>query len=145
MNLAMCLHLWEVVREGGIRLWDLGNMEKPNKETLEYEDGINVHLEPSKHLQEKSLEIMGVDIDSDNELGGRQTFEPILASNQEGEYTFDFELGALEENPEVPLAPAKEKLKELEAVALDVPLIVTVEGKKIARFDLNDTEEVQGE
>lgn len=119
----------------------LGNMEKINREAFKYDDGIEVYLEPSASLKEMSIEIIGVNIYGPDALGSGQTFEPILEPNQEGEYTFDFDLGALEENPDVQLAPTMDELEKLAAHALDVDLVVTIEEEEIARFDLSKSSE----
>ncbi|WP_179295461.1 hypothetical protein [Bacillus sp. FJAT-45350] len=64
---------------------------------------------------------------------------PILEPYQEGKYTLDFTLGALEENPDVRLAPTPEQLEKLKEHAMDASLIVSIEGEEIARFDLSNS------
>ncbi len=54
--------------------------------------------------------------------------------------TLDFILGALEENPEIRLAPPSEQLEKLKEHAMDETLIVSVEGDEIARFDLSNSD-----
>ena len=68
-----------------------------------------------------------------------KTTNPVIEPNQEGEYTFDFELGALEENPEIRMAPSSDQLDKLKNSAMDATLIVSVEDEVIARFDLNNS------
>lgn len=125
----------------------LGGTKKLNEQTYEYEDGIKVYIEPNEKLKEVSEEIMGVNIFSFDEegeqiakLGTGKTGVPIIEPNKEGEYTFDFILGALEENPEIRLSPPTEQLEKLKEHAMDATLIVSVEGEEIARFDLSNSE-----
>lgn len=118
----------------------LGGMEKPNKEEFKYDDGIEVNIVPNEKLKEVSEEVMGFNIynENENEFGIGQTSYPLLEPNQEGKYTFDFDLGALEENPELKLAPPIEQLEKLKEHAMDASLIVSIEGEEITRFDLSD-------
>lgn len=110
----------------------IGGVEQPNEKTFEYEDGIVVHIEPNKNLKEMSEEIIGFNLydEDQNVFGIVQTGLPLLESNQLGKYTFDFMLGATEENPEMKLAPPEEKLEKLKEQAMDATLIVTVEGDR---------------
>lgn len=124
----------------------LGGTEKLNQQTFEFEDGIKIFIEPNEKLKAVSEEIMGVNIFSFDEegrqiakLGHGQTGVPIIEPNKEGEYSLDFILGALEENPEIRLAPSSEQLEKLKEHAMDATLIVSVEGEEIARFDLNNS------
>ncbi|WP_332633737.1 hypothetical protein [Halalkalibacter flavus] len=123
----------------------LGGAEKPNAQTYEFDDGIKVYIEPSENLKAVSEEIMGVNIFIFDEegrqvakLGTGKTGVPILEPNQEGEYTFDFILGVLEENPEIRLAPSSEQLEKLKGFAMDATLIVSISDKEIASFDLSN-------
>lgn len=122
----------------------LGKAEKPNKQTYEYDDGIKVYIEPNKKLKVVSKEIMGINIFSFDEegrqigeLGIGKTGAPIIEPNQERKYTFDFILGADEENPELRVVPSSEQLEKLKENAMDATLIVTIEDEEIARFDLS--------
>ncbi|WP_226376874.1 hypothetical protein [Oceanobacillus halotolerans] len=121
----------------------LGGAEKLNEQTFEYEDGINIHIEPNEKLKEVSEEVMGHNIydeDTEGGLGTGSTSSPVLQPDQEGEYTLDFVLGALEENPEIKLAPSSDQLEKLKEHAMEADLIVSVEGEEIARFDLSNFE-----
>ncbi|MDX8345786.1 hypothetical protein [Rossellomorea sp. YZS02] len=121
----------------------IGGNEKLNKETYEYEDGLKVNLEPSKKLIEVSKEVMGFNIFNEEErteakMGmGTETI-PVLEANHEGEYDLDFDLGALEENPEMRLAPSEEKLEKLINYAQDATLVIYIKDEEIARFDLTN-------
>lgn len=124
----------------------LGSAENPNKQTFEYDDGIKVHIEPNEKLKAVSEEIMGVNIFSFDEegrqiaeLGTGKTGVPIIEPNQEGKYTFDFILGANEENPEIRVVPSAEQLEKLKENAMEASLIVSIEGEEIARFDLSNS------
>ncbi|MGE8081613.1 hypothetical protein [Peribacillus loiseleuriae] len=121
----------------------IGGMEKLNSETYEYDDGIKVYIEPNENLQAVTKEVMGFNIYNEKErklayLGIGETSSPVIEPNQEGKYTFDFDLGALEKNPEIRLAPSSEQLEKLKEHAMDATLIVSVEGEEIARFDLSN-------
>src|SRR5690625_3598950 len=121
---------------------EIGGMEKANKEKFKYDDGIEIHFEPNETLKEVVEEVMGFNIynEDENKLGTGKTGYPVLEPNQEGDYTFDFILGALEENPDLALAPSMEQIEKLEKHAMDVILIISVEDEELARFDLSDLE-----
>ncbi|MGZ9816181.1 hypothetical protein ACXM0N_09650 [Peribacillus simplex] len=123
----------------------LGSAEKMNPETYEVEDGIKFVIEPNKELQDVSKEVMGFNIFNEEErehaqLGIAKQIPPILEPKQEGKYSLNFELGALEDNPELKKAPSQEQLDELKRSALDATLVILVEDEEIARFDLNNLE-----
>lgn len=123
----------------------LGKAEKPNKQTFEYDDGIKVLIEPHKKMVEVSKEVMGFNLFSEERpeevlgLGVGKGGTPVLEPNQEGEYNFDIDLGALEENPAIRVAPSSEQLDKLKRNAMDATLIVTIEDEEIARFDLSNS------
>ncbi|MED3575648.1 hypothetical protein [Cytobacillus praedii] len=118
----------------------LGGMEKINDEQFEFDDGIKVYIEPNEKLKAVSEEVLGFIIyDGEENLGMGKTSIPVLEPNQEGEYTLDFNLGALEENPKIKLAPSTEKLDKLKRDAMDATLIVSIEDEEIARFDLSNS------
>ena len=84
---------------------------------------------------------MGINIyDEEGHIGLGRSILAILEPNQEGTYTFDFTLGALEENPDLKLAPSSEQLEKLKDHAMDAFLIVSIEGEEIARFDLSNSD-----
>jgi hypothetical protein len=70
-------------------------------------------------------------------LGMGETNVPVLEPNEEGEYTLTFDLGALEENPEIRLAASQEQLEKLKRNALDATLVIYIAEEEAARFDLN--------
>ncbi|KMY50183.1 hypothetical protein [Peribacillus loiseleuriae] len=123
----------------------LGSAEKMNTETYEFEDGIKIVIKPNKELQDVSKEVMGFNILNEEKreqahLGIVKQISSILEPNQEGEYSLNFELGALEDNPELKKAPSQEQLDKLKRSALDATLVILVEDEEIARFDLNNLE-----
>lgn len=69
-----------------------------------------------------------------------KTILAVLEPNQEGKYTLYFILGALEENPDLKLAPSSEQLEKLKEHVMDATLIVSLEGEEIARFDLSNSD-----
>lgn len=119
----------------------LGKAKKLNEQKFEYDDGIKVYIEPNEKLKAVSEEVMGSNIyDEEGNLGIGKTNLPVLELNKEGKYTLDFILGALEENPDIILAPSSEQLEKLKEYAMDATLIVSVEGEEIARFDLSNSD-----
>lgn len=118
----------------------LGSMKKPN-DNFEFDDGIIVNIEPNQKLIEiLEEEMLGniFSVEEEGYLGMGKSVMPILEPNQEGRYSIDFILGALEENPDLKLAPSPDKLARIKEYAMEVTLIVTVEGEEIARFDLSE-------
>jgi hypothetical protein len=104
---------------------------------------IQVKLVPKKALINASKETVGFNIfnSSDYEntgLGGghSSSIQPNLRGN--GEFTFTYELGVSEKNSQIKLmVPSIEKLKKLKDKSLNAYLVVTSNGKDIARFDLS--------
>jgi hypothetical protein len=122
----------------------IGGIEKLNSETYEYDDGIKVYIEPNENLQAVTKEVMGFNIYNEKEreqayLGIGKTSSPVIEPNQERKYTFDFDLGALEENPEIRLVPSQEQLDKLVKNAMEATLVISIDGKEVARFDLKDS------
>lgn len=120
----------------------LGGAKKLNEQKYEYDDGIKVYIEPNEKLKAVSEEVMGFNIyeeDKEGKLGMGKTILPVLEPNQDGKYTLDFILGALEENPDIKLAPSSEQLEKLKEQAMDATLIISVEGVEIAVFDLSNS------
>ncbi|MBM7692468.1 hypothetical protein JOC77_001898 [Peribacillus deserti] len=108
------------------------------------EKGIQIKIEPNDNLVASSKEIIGFNIFNPSEyeasgLGYGHTSAYILEPDQEEKYTLHYDLGVSEDNPQVPfLVPSKEQLKKLKDNALDATLIVLLDDKEIARFDLKN-------
>lgn len=122
----------------------LGGIAKPNNETYEFDDGIKLVLEPNEKLTTVIKEIAGFNIYNEEgreeaRLGLGKTSTPVLEPNQEGKYTLDFVLGAIEENPEIRIAPPQEQLDELIKNAMEATLVIYIEEEEIARFDIVDS------
>jgi hypothetical protein len=106
--------------------------------------GLEIKIKPNDKLVASSKEIMGFNIFNPSnmkkvEIGYGHTFKSILEPDQEAKYTLHYDLGVSEENPQVPfLVPSKEQLKKLNDDALDATLIVLLDDKEIARFDLKN-------
>lgn len=118
----------------------LGAMEKPTKD-LAYEDGIQIKIEPHKKLKEVTEEVMGFNLydkSDKGQLGSGETTAYILKADAKGIYNLDLILGALEENPDLKLAPSMEQLEKLEEHAMDATLVVFIGDDEIARFDISD-------
>ncbi|MGG2095240.1 hypothetical protein AB1283_22135 [Bacillus sp. S13(2024)] len=105
--------------------------------------GLQVKIESNDKLVNTSKEIVGFNIFDPSAYEGSgvgfgSSFGGEIKPGKSGEYILTFDLGVSEENSQVPLrVPAKEALKKLENNALDASLLVTLDGKEIARFDLN--------
>jgi hypothetical protein len=119
----------------------LGETKKLNEQNYEFDDGIKVNIEPNEKLKAVSEEVMGINIyGEEGHIGLGRSILAVLEPNQEGTYTFDYTLGALEKNPDLKLAPSSEQLEKLKEHAMDAFLIVSIEGEEIARFDLSNSD-----
>ncbi|WP_227940278.1 hypothetical protein [Alkalihalobacillus deserti] len=52
--------------------------------------------------------------------------------------TFDFNLGALKENPDMRLTPTQDQLDEIIKNAMEITLVIYAEEEEIARYDLSN-------
>ncbi|MCO5387547.1 MAG: hypothetical protein NHB14_19240 [Desulfosporosinus sp.] len=98
-------------------------------------------IEPKGKLLAIVKEVIGCNIFEEedrrqNHVGIGTMGTPVLAPGVESKFTFDFVLGAAEENPEIRLVPSKEQLDKLERNAMEATLVIHIEDKEIARFDL---------
>jgi uncharacterized protein YceK len=115
----------------------VGSASKINN-NFEYVNGIKATIVPNEKLTVVSNEVLGFNLyGQEKTLGLGKTASPILGKNQQAEYTFDYLLGAKEDYPEIKSAPSEENLNKLLINALDAILIVSIEEKEIARFDLS--------
>lgn len=120
----------------------IGGTEKFNNETYSYDDGIKLIIEPNQNLIDVIEEIIGFNIFNEEGrerayLGFGKSGPSILEPTQEGEYTFDFDLGAIKEIPDMRTAPTQEQLDEINKNAKEVTLAIYAEEEEIARFDLS--------
>lgn len=103
---------------------------------------LQVKIVPNKKLVTTSKETVGFNIFNPSSydgtgLGYGANFVGEIQPDKIGKFILTFELGISEENPQVPIrVPAKDKLEKLKENALDGSLIVTLDGKEIAQFDL---------
>lgn len=106
--------------------------------------GLKIQIEPNNNLVTTSNEIIGFNIFNPSEyeasgMGYGFSFRSDLKRNEEGKYTLNYDLGVSEENSQYPLlVPPKEQLKKLKDNALDATLIVILDDKEIAHFDLKN-------
>lgn len=119
----------------------LGGAEKPDIK-FGFDDGIKVSIEPNEKLLAVVKEVMGFNIFEEeermkNHLGNGTTSAPFLEPGMEVNYTFDFVLGAIEENPEIRAVPSQEQLDKLERNSMEATLVIQIEDTEIARFDLS--------
>ncbi|MFJ7755906.1 hypothetical protein ACQKGI_21955 [Peribacillus muralis] len=120
------------------------NGNEPVGSIKEADKGIELKIEPKSKLKSVSKDVIGFNIynpDDYNEsgVGFGQSQLSIINADQKGQYTFTYDLGVSEENPQVPLrVPSKEKLTKLKEYACDAFLVATIENQEIARFDLGE-------
>ncbi|WP_070121266.1 hypothetical protein [Bacillus marinisedimentorum] len=105
--------------------------------------GVAVKIDPSNELVAVIEEAVGFNVYqtkeySETRMGHGQQFTPVLKPGQAGEFVLIYELGALEDNPEIPLAPSEEQLNRIEEHARQADLVVTVDKNEIERFDLRN-------
>lgn len=103
--------------------------------------GLQIKFEPSKKLETLSKEIVGFNIFNSSSggisVGQGKSLPTVLRTGEEGEFILYYGLGVSEEHPQLPYkVPSTDKLKELQENALDASLIVLLEGREVARFDL---------
>lgn len=106
--------------------------------------GLKIKIKPHDKLVATSKKVVGFNIFNPSEYEGTgvgygSSYEGVIQPKKNGKFTLLFELGVDEENPQVPIrVPSKEKLKKLMDNALDATLIVLLDDKEIARFDLKN-------
>lgn len=106
-----------------------------------YDEGLQVTLEPGENLLTLSKEMLGVNIfeEKGRKLGAGETSKPILEPNELGEFTLDFILIEITENSGIK-TPSTKQLQKLQEIALDATIIVSIKDKEIARFELSNKE-----
>ncbi|MDP1440436.1 hypothetical protein [Priestia megaterium] len=104
-------------------------------------DKTKLRIEPDKELVSAVKEAIGSNIyDMDNsKLGFGMSIGEILSKGT-SKFTLDYTLGAKQKNNELPLLPTEEKLKKLQANALKGTLIISQDGKDIAKFRLDSSQ-----
>ncbi|MBD8110569.1 hypothetical protein COE67_01260 [Priestia megaterium] len=104
-------------------------------------DKTKLRIEPDKELVSAVKEAIGSNIyDMDNsKLGFGMSIGEILSKGT-SKFTLNYTLGAKQKNNELPLLPTEEKLKKLQANALKGTLIISQDGKDIAKFRLDSTQ-----
>lgn len=104
-------------------------------------DKTKLRIEPDKKLVSAVKEAIGSNIyDIDNsKLGFGMSIGEILSKGI-SKFTLNYTLGAKQKNNELPLLPAEEKLKKLQANALKGTLIISQDGKDIAKFRLDSSQ-----
>lgn len=110
--------------------------------------GLAVKIEPHDKLKATIDDIIGFNIfnpdDYENSgLGyGHSSDCFILKSGKKGTFKLTFDLGYNEESPNSTfITPSDELLAEIKNQAFDASLIVTCDGKEIAKFDLSKVEQ----
>jgi hypothetical protein len=101
-------------------------------------DKTKLRIEPDKELVSAVKEAIGSNIYNmdNNKLGIGMSIGEI-PSKGTSEFTLSYTLGAKQKNNELPLLPAEEKLKKLQANALKGTLIISQDDKDIAEFRLD--------
>lgn len=101
-------------------------------------DKTKLRIEPDKELVSAVKEAIGSNIYNmdNNKLGIGMSIGEI-PSEGTSKFTLSYTLGAKQKNNELPLLPAEEKLKKLQANALKGTLIISQDDKDIAEFRLD--------
>ncbi|MCJ7988227.1 hypothetical protein MUB15_01205 [Priestia sp. OVS21] len=101
-------------------------------------DKTKLRIEPDKELVSAVKEAIGSNIyNMDNNKLGIGTSIGEIPSKGTSKFTLSYTLGAKQKNNELPLLPAEEKLKKLQANALKGTLIISQDDKDIAEFRLD--------
>ena len=101
-------------------------------------DKTKLRIEPDKELVSAVKEAIGSNIyDMDNSKLGFGMSIGEIPSKGTSKFTLNYTLGAKQKNNELPLLPTEEKLKKLQANALKGTLIISQDGKDIAKFRLD--------
>lgn len=101
-------------------------------------DKTKLRIEPDKELVSAVKEANGSNIyDMDNSKLGFGMSIGEIPSKGTSKFTLNYTLGAKQKNNELPLLPTEEKLKKLQANALKGTLIISQDGKDIAKFRLD--------
>ena len=104
-------------------------------------DKTKLRIEPDKELVSAVKEAIGSNIyDMDNSKLGFGMSIGEIPSKGTSKFTLNYTLGAKQKNNELPLLPTEEKLKKLQANALKGTLIISQDGKDIAKFRLDSTQ-----
>jgi len=99
---------------------------------------VKMRIEPDQDLLSVVEDTIGSNIYNVNKskIGWGQGVEEIAAKGT-GEFNLYYKLGAKQKSDELPLAPSKEELQNIKNLALKATLIVSKDGKEIARFKLD--------
>ncbi|MDN4861693.1 hypothetical protein [Priestia megaterium] len=104
-------------------------------------DKTKLRIEPDKELVSAVKEAIGSNIyDMDNSKLGFGMSIGEIRSKGTSKFTLNYTLGAKQKNNELPLLPTEEKLKKLQANALKGTLIISQDGKDIAKFRLDSSQ-----
>ncbi|CAI8760248.1 Lipoprotein [Priestia megaterium] len=104
-------------------------------------DKTKLRIEPDKELVSAVKEAIGSNIyDMDNSKLGFGMSIGEIPSKGTSKFTLNYTLGAKQKNNELPLLPTEEKLKKLQANALKGTLIISQDGKDIAKFRLDSSQ-----
>ncbi len=102
-------------------------------------DAIALTIEPSPELKAFANELTGVNLFSEKNHGGGFLSSPtVLEPDEEGNYTIEYILGSMEENPEMTLAPNKDQLDELIGKAMNANLVIYYKNEEIKSFSVKD-------
>ncbi|PGK52192.1 hypothetical protein CN918_30845 [Priestia megaterium] len=116
---------------------DIKNNQKENLH-LSGNDEIDLRLIPDDSLKNTSKDIVGVNIFSpNNKVYAKGISIQDFNSAKKGKIEFFYEVGATEENNEIPLSPSKAELEKLKKEARHGILVIYRNNKEIARYDLD--------
>jgi len=100
---------------------------------------VKMRIEPDQDLLSVVEDTIGSNIYNVNKskIGWGQGVEEIAAKGT-GEFTLQLQTRCKEKSDELPLVPPKEELQNIKDLALKATLIISKDGKEIARFKLDE-------
>lgn len=112
--------------------------ELKNKgKTILSSDKFQIRIEPSSELNGEIHRIVGQNVISPNGLGGGWEIPSMpFKAKQNGTVNIFFHLGAYKDGSKIPTFPSDEQLIPIKEKALKADLVLLVENKEVARFDL---------
>lgn len=102
-------------------------------------NNLQIKIEPSTKLSDEIQKVVGKNIFSKNVIGYGWGLSPLpLERNEIGIATVYYHLGTYKGNSKVPSFPMKEKLMAIKNNALNANLVLILNNKGVARFNLSE-------
>lgn len=106
---------------------------------IESLNNLQIKIEPSIKLDDEIQKVVGKDIFSKNVIGYGWGLSPIPSErNEVGIATVYYHLGTYNGNSKVPSFPMKKKLMAIKNNALNANLVLILDNKEVARFNLSE-------